>query len=158
MIMGRILMKNQRGFSLVEALIAILLLGVGMLATGLMQIGGIEGNANATGRTVGLSLAQSIMEDLRGRPLDDPLLSDVGGQGLDDGMATVGQQPNPSAADCSAGQITTSDGRNYTVFWNVAEDMPVTKTKTVRLFVYWSGPKFGQHRIVLTTVLGGFYL
>lgn len=158
MIMGHVLMKNQRGFSLVEALVAIVLLSVGMLATGLMQIGGIEGNANATGRTVGLSLAQSIMDDLRSLPLDDSLLNDAGGQGLDDGMATAGQQPDPSAADCSAGQITTSDGRRYTVFWNVEDDVPVDKAKTVRLFVYWTEPQFGQHRIVMTTVMGGFYL
>ena len=56
------------------------------------------------------------------------------------------------------GQITGSDGRTYTVFWNVANDVPVTGTKTVRLFVYWDDSKFGLNKVITTTVLGGFYL
>lgn len=151
---------NQRGFSLIEALIAMVLLSVGLLAAGLMQIGGIKANANAAGRTFGVGLAQSIMDDLRSRALDDALLVDTGnrGNGLDDGMATGGSNPVPANADQAPGQVTGSDGRTYSVFWNVADDVPVTGTKTVRLFVYWNDSKFGLNKVITTTVLGGFYL
>lgn len=151
---------HQRGFSLVEVLIAMVLLSVGLLATGLLQIGGIKANANAAGRTFGVGLAQSIMDDLRTRPLDDSLLVDTGNRGddLNDGKAGSGSAPAPSDADQSAGQITASDGRTYTVFWNVSDDAPVAGAKILRLFVYWQDPKFGFNKVVMTTVLGGFYL
>lgn len=152
--------RNQRGFSLLEALIAMVLLSVGLLAAGLMQIGGIKANANAAGRTFGVGLAQSIMDDLRSRSMDDALLVDTGnrGNGLDDGRAVAGSDPVPVDADQSPGQVTGSDGRTYTVFWNVADNVPVTGGKTVRLFVYWNDSKFGLNRVIMTTVLGGLYL
>jgi type IV pilus assembly protein PilV len=151
---------NQRGFSLIEALIAIVLLSVGLLAAGLLQIGGMKANASAAGRTSGIAVAQSILDDLRSRPLDDALLVDTGtsGSGLNDGMAIGGGDPTPGNADHSAGQITAADGRTYTVFWNVADGTPMSGTKTLRLFVYWNDQKFGLNKVVTTTVLGGYYL
>jgi type IV pilus assembly protein PilV len=161
--MTRIKIGNQRGFSLIEALVAMVLLSVGLLAAGLLQIGGIKANANAAGRTFGVGLAQSIMDDLRSRSVGDALLLDTGDRGndLDDGRAASGGNPVPADADQKmglTGQVTGSDGRTYTVFWNVANDVPVTGTKTVRLFVYWNDSKFGLNKVVATTVLGGFYL
>jgi type IV pilus assembly protein PilV len=152
--------SNQRGFSLIEALIAMVLLSIGLLAAGLLQIGGMKANANAAGRTSGVAVAQSIMDDLRSRTMDDPLLVDTGdnGNGLNDGMAAGGSDPMPGNADQSAGQITLADGRTYTVFWNIADGTPMTRTKTLRLFVYWNDPKFGLNRVIATTVLGGNYL
>jgi type IV pilus assembly protein PilV len=152
---------NQRGFSLVEALIAMVLLSVGLLAAGLLQIGGIKANSNAAGRTSGVSLAQSVMDDLRTLPLDDDLLDDTDGDGaagLNDGMAASGGNPTPANADRSRGQVTTSDGRTFTVFWNVAGGVPMTGTKTLRVFVYWNDSRFGLNKVVMTTVLGGYYL
>lgn len=153
--------KNQRGFSLVEALIALVLLSVGLLAAGLMQIGSMKANTNAAGRTFGVGLAQSVMDDLRSRPLGDALLVDTdadGAAGLDDGMATGGGNPIPANADQSMGQITASDGRNYTIFWNVADDEPVNGASTLKLYVYWNDQKFGLNKVIMTTVVGGFYL
>lgn len=173
--MTRFRTANQRGFSLLEALFAMAVLGIGFLGVGLMQIGGIKANTNATGRTLGVGLAQSVMDDLRSRPVnfvpgfeddssaDDPLDDEDGDGmlGLDDGMAAPGGNPNPLAADQSMGlngQVIASDGRNYTVFWNVADNEPVTGAKTLKLFVYWNDQRFGLNRVVMTTVLGGFYL
>jgi type IV pilus assembly protein PilV len=153
--------RNQRGFSLIEALIAMVLLSVGLLGAGLMQIGSMKANTNAAGRTFGVGLAQSVMDDLRSRPLDDALLQDDdidGVAGLDDGIASAGSDPVPANADESMGQITASDGRNYTVFWNVADGAPVNGAKTLRLFVYWNDQRFGLNKVIMTTVLGGFYL
>ena len=154
--------NNQEGFSLVEALVAMVLLSVGLLAAGLMQIGSMKANANAAGRTFAVGLAQSVLDDLRSLPVDDDLLDDGTGDvdgagGLDDGMA-AGGSPNPAEADQSMGQVTGSDGRNYTVFWNVAQDVPVDGVKTLKLFVYWNDSKFGLNKVIMTTVLGGLYL
>lgn len=155
--------SNQRGFSLIEALIAMMLLSVGLLGAGLLQISSMKANSNAAGRTFGVGLAQSVMDDLRSRPVDDDLLDDGEGEtdgaaGLDDGMAAAGGDPNPANADQSMGQITASDGRDYTIFWNVAVDTPLNGAKTLKLFVYWNDAKFGLNKVIMTTVLGGFYL
>lgn len=148
---------NQKGFSLVETLIAIVVLSVGLLAVSLLQIGAMKGNSNAIGRTMGVSLAQSYMDDLKSRSLDDSLLVDNGdnGDNLNDGQASGGSAPVPASADHSAGQITADDGRAYTVFWNVADDVPVNGSKTVRVFVYWNDQRFGLSRVIVTSVLGG---
>lgn len=152
---------NQAGFSLVEALIAMVLLTVGLLAAGLMQISSMKANSNAAGRTFAVGMAQSELDNLRSLPMDDDLLDDSNGDGvvgLDDGIASGGIDPNPAAADQSKGQVMGSDGRNYTVFWNVALDAPVDGAKTLKLFVYWTDPKFGLNKVIMTTVMGGFYL
>ena len=142
------------------------LLSIGLLGAGLMQIGSMKANTNAAGRTFGVGLAQSVMNDLRSRPLDyvlsatDPLDDEDGDgrAGLDDGMAVGGGNPIPANADQSMGQITASDGRDYTIFWNVADNMPMNGTKTLKLYVYWNDAKFGLNKVIMTTVLGGFYL
>jgi hypothetical protein len=92
--------------------------------------------------------------------MDDPLLKDGGdtGSGLNNGKAVAGGDPTPGNADQSAGQITTADGRTFTVFWNVNDGAPVTGTKTLRLFVYWNDLKFGLNKVVIMAVLGGYYL
>jgi hypothetical protein len=131
-----------------------------------MQIGGIKANSNAAGRTTGLSVAQSIMDDLHSLDLTDTRLNDTGnrGNGLDDGAAAPGGQPTPANADQLFDQLTpdgtnytAADGRTYTIFWNVAGGAPVTGTSTLRLFVYWNDQRFGLNRVIMTSVLGGLY-
>jgi type IV pilus modification protein PilV len=151
------IVMNQKGFSLVETLIAVVVLTVGLLAVSLLQIGAMKGNSNAIGRTMGVSIAQSYMDDLKSRSLDDPFLVDNGdnGDNLDDGQASGGAAPVPGSADHSAGQVKADDGGVYTVFWNVADDVPVNGSKTVRVFVYWNDQRFGLSRVIVTSVLGG---
>ena len=69
-------MKNQRGFSLIEAIVAMAILTVGLLAVGLMQISAMKGNTNALSRGDGVAVAQSVMDMLRSLPLDHNLLAD----------------------------------------------------------------------------------
>jgi len=147
---------NNKGFSLIEAMIAMVILSVGLMAVGLMQIGAMKANTNALGRTDGVAVAQSELDRLRSLPLDDADLQDGGGtndgiDGLDDGEDGSGTSP-----DIDLGTIIGPNGREYKVFWNVADN--VANTKTVRLFVYWTDPKFGLNRVISTTVLGGLYL
>lgn len=156
--MKSFLLPNQDGFSLLEVLIAVVVLTVGLLAIGLLQIGAMKANSNANWRTNAVGIAQSYMDDLRGRSLDDDLLVDNGdqGSGLDDGMSVAGSVPLPDNADQSAGTVTVN-GQDYTVFWNITDDSPFDGAKTVRLFVYWVDQKFGRSKVVMTTVLGGLY-
>ena len=157
-------LSNQKGFSLIEALIAMLILSVGLLAVAMLQVSAMKANTNALSRTDGVSVAQSVLDTLRTLPMSDARLSD--GDDTDDlytGMATSGTNFTPDNADHSGSELYGSDsitgptGQTYTIFWNVA-DNDDTNSKTVRLFVYWTDQKLGLDHTIVTTVLGGLYL
>ena len=165
--------QNQNGFSLIEAMIAMVILSVGLMSVGLMQIGAMKGNANAIGRSDGVAMAQSAMDLIRCLPLNSSLLSDPDPSivNLDDGKAIKNAMPNPPASshksndkDADGNQIFTSDpvigpnDKRYTIFWNIDDNTPTNGVKTIRLFVYWTDNKFGLNRFVTTSVLGGLYL
>jgi len=154
---------EQEGFSLVEAMVAMVILSIGLLAVGLMQIGGMKANTNALSRGDGVAIAQSTMDVLRCLPFDDTRLSDsnTAASNLDDGKANGSSAPDPSKAAHTGDEIYTSNplksgnGQVYDVFWNVDDDTPTTGAKTIRLFVYWTDNKFGRNHVTMTSVLGG---
>ncbi|MEA3464559.1 MAG: prepilin-type N-terminal cleavage/methylation domain-containing protein [Thermodesulfobacteriota bacterium] len=164
--MRKLSINNQQGFSLIEAMIAMVILSVGLMAVGLMQIGAMKGNTNALGRSDGVVMAQSVMDTLRCLPLGDDLLDDNGSD-LDAGKADGGVFDDTLADHTAvelmgANPVTGANGQNYTIFWNIADnDIDAdgdAETKNIRLFVYWNDQKFGLNRVVVTSVLGGLYL
>jgi len=63
--------NDERGFTLLEIIIAISILTIGLLAVATMQITAIRGNNFAYIRTEGSTLAQDKMEELIALPFDD---------------------------------------------------------------------------------------
>lgn len=57
--------KNQRGFSLIEILISVLVFGVGILGLGGLQIASLKGANNAHYRTVASVLAMDLADRMR---------------------------------------------------------------------------------------------
>jgi type IV pilus assembly protein PilV len=57
--------RSQRGFSLVEALIAFLIVAFGMLGISRMNIAAIDANAQVKARATALDLAEQKIEQLR---------------------------------------------------------------------------------------------
>lgn len=57
--------RLQRGLSLVEVFVALLVLSVGLIALAKLQVDLVRGSADARARTVALSLAEEKVEDLR---------------------------------------------------------------------------------------------
>ncbi len=70
-------LRDRRGFTLLEILIALLALSVGLLAAGAMQLFSIRGNFMSGNASAALTLASERMEDLLNRSSHDPLLADV---------------------------------------------------------------------------------
>ncbi len=66
---------NQRGFTLIEMLIAVFILSVGLLAMASLQTTAINSNSIANKLSVATSLAQAVMEDLLARNVADPILN-----------------------------------------------------------------------------------
>ena len=100
---------KEEGYTLIETLIAIAILAFGLMAVATMQITAIKTNAVASGISQGLTLGQAKVEELMNLPYS--ALSD--------------------------GSSSSTDGK-YTVLWNVAVNVPVISSKTIRVLVTWT--------------------
>jgi len=108
-------LKEEKGFSLLEVLVAISVLSIGILAVASMQIGAIQGNSFAGHVTEGTTWAQDKLEELMALPYEDPWLEAAG---------------NPPGLD-SAGNTHEEVNSPYTIRWNVTDNDPLPNTKLI---------------------------
>lgn len=157
---------NQQGFTLIEILIAVTVFAIGILAVASMQISSIKGNSSASGLTEAATLAEEKMEELMAIGYDDARLIDTDGDGtnqdadndgIDDGGDDFGLDDypqNPKGAPYldqdffTPSQIGPSQ---YNIYWNIAEDEPITNNKTIRVIVTWQGEGRAR-RVTLNSV------
>ena len=66
---------NQRGFSLIEVLVGLVVIAFGVLSVAGMQLVSIKGNHFSSGLTQATTLTQNKLEELKYLPYDDPKLS-----------------------------------------------------------------------------------
>jgi prepilin-type N-terminal cleavage/methylation domain-containing protein len=143
---------KEKGYTLVEVLVALGILGFGLLAVATMQVTSIKTNSRARDISQGLTLAQAKVEELMNLSYNNDLLKDTnddGGNitvqdtdqnGVDDddegspvdSIANFGLNQTGGSADQSQ-----TNGR-YNIFWNVAINQPRPKSKTVRVIVTWT--------------------
>ncbi len=67
--------RYERGFSLIEVMISLVVLAVGLLALAELQIFSIKGGSASNRVTQATTLAQNRIEELRTLPYDDSLLA-----------------------------------------------------------------------------------
>jgi prepilin-type N-terminal cleavage/methylation domain-containing protein len=110
-------MQNEKGLTLPEVLVAMVVLSLGLLALTKMQITAIQVNAASGRLTQGTAIAQDKVEQLMALPYDDANLDD--------------QTP--------VGEFTpyTETRLGYTITWQVDQDT-ATGVKTINLQVTWS--------------------
>ena len=149
--------KSENGFTLVEIMVAICVLGVGLLAIASMQVGAVNANAKASDVSEATALAEFQIETLMSLPYrfnlandnQNPVdLQDTNGDGTAGflnpfpGARPIFDQANlPGwiAANPPDHQRTLSSSkRDYTIFWNVATDAEIINTKTVQVTVCWN--------------------
>jgi type IV pilus assembly protein PilV len=97
---------SDNGFSLVEVMIAMVVLLVGMLGVMGMQYYSIGGNASSRELRVATSLSQEMIEQLRGTPYANLVT-----------VATGTDNPLDIDADDAPTVTATSGGVNYTRSW-----------------------------------------
>jgi type IV pilus assembly protein PilV len=117
---------KDKGFTLLEILIAISVLTVGLLAVASMQISAMRANSFAGGVTEGTTWAGDQLERLIAQPYDDADLNDTDGDG-DAGLDDTGDDAD-----------YTEDRGIYTVCWNVAIDAVTNNTKTITVIAIWT--------------------
>lgn len=136
--------SNEKGFSLIEILIAITVFAIGILAVNMMQVTAIKGNSFANDLTEATTLAQDRMEKLIGLSYIDPLNNDTNGNytaGLDDADATAADHNDPN----------NPVNGGYNIFWNIARNYPISNTKEMRVIVTWID-KGVQKRVSITSM------
>lgn len=135
------LLRNERGFTLIEVLIATTLLAVGILGVTKLQLSFMQSNTKASIVTTGSAQAQSVIEELLTVPFDDGRLTDDDGDGTDedadkDGVDDDGD--NFGLDHVGAAADETEVRGSYTFYWNIAEDHPTTGAKTINVIVQWT--------------------
>jgi prepilin-type N-terminal cleavage/methylation domain-containing protein len=140
--------RESEGFTLLEVLIAVVILAIGLLAIAQMQIISIRFNAQGRDMTEATTLAMDTLEHLKSLPFENADLtdSDAGNNGdLTDTVSIDHADPNnPVDPQGIAG------GR-YTRIWNVADG---ADTKSVVVVVTWlSGPNRIPRQVRCSTLI-----
>jgi type IV pilus assembly protein PilV len=130
--------KKQSGFTLIEVMIALIILAVGLLALATMQIVSIKANAFSSEMTYSTMLAQQQLETLRNLGFSDAYLTETTTTG-------VPHAPLPTVIDGRSG--------SYTVSWQVADT--TADMKTITLAVTWQSQRLGTatEQATVTTTL-----
>jgi prepilin-type N-terminal cleavage/methylation domain-containing protein len=124
--------RNKKGFSLIEILIAMCLLGIAMLGLATLQARGIRGNDLGNRTSQAIALAQDKLEELINDYATD--------EDRDEGVLVVG-------TESSIG----TDGI-FTRVSSIQTDTPVIDSHTIDVRVTWND-LIGQHRVTETGVI-----
>jgi prepilin-type N-terminal cleavage/methylation domain-containing protein len=127
--------KNEKGFTLLEIFIAIVLLTVGLLGTAALTTGVVRGNEASKNLTAATAVAQTCLEENRRV-----------------GYASAGAVPAGGSNNCLSGNATVAmNGVSFTR--NLSIDSSVTNLKTLTVTVTWSEGAAGSKSITLTTIV-----
>lgn len=141
---------NTDGFTLIEAIIAMVVLVIGIFSMYSMQVSALQGNNRANHITEASTWASDRIEDITNLAYDDLLDKDGDGTGQDadnDGVDNNGGDFGlPDATTATADFSETSPDNLYTIFWNVADNHPMENLKTLRIIVQYKA--WGQSRKV----------
>ena len=128
----------RKGFTLVEILVAVIILAIGILAVSQMTVMGMRVNTVVNRRMYARVVLARQFEWLQNLPDNDSLLAN-------DGKNDDIDELDSASADFVEVVIDTVARYRYLTLWNVVDDMPEPGLKTVRVHVVW-GPA-NQHHI-----------
>ncbi len=121
--------QNDTGFTLIEVLIAIVILSVGLLGMASLTVGIIKGNKTSNNFTMAATCAQDKLEDFQR----------LGYSGIPATDTTVTEDYNSMTGYGEFKRVTLT-----------TVDSPEANMKTVTVTVYWDSD---AHSLVLNTIL-----
>lgn len=139
-----LLKDNETGFSIMEVMIAIVVLVVGLLGVAAMQTKAMQCNMSAGRYTAGSALGEAWMEWLMNQPYDKVAALDVNNLGSVPREPTERQLPADTATliqefhdwglgTFSAAQLPNAIGRGCNTRWLITANSPVENTTTVEI-------------------------
>jgi len=140
---------NDKGFSLIEIMITMVILSIGLLAVAQMQINAVKGNSESMGMSEASILAHDHIETLAALDYNNVnFLNDVDGDGANGGglgspgpdniWGTLDDTDIGAAADYSTVFYSNMVDILYSISWNVSINFPIPNTKTIRTIVSWT--------------------
>jgi|GEM_PF-847922 len=129
------LIRNQKGFTLIELMIAMVILGIAFMGLATMQLACIRGNSGSNRLTKAIILAQDKMEELKGLVPYHPDLADTNPTN----NSNLRHSIDPHQSDHTQSLSDTADD-SFTRVWNVADDIPLPGRKVVVVIVTWGSP------------------
>lgn len=127
-------MTREDGFTLIEVLIAVVLVGIGLLAVAGLQTTAMRGNSFARETTVATQLAEEMVERIRVNALTTPELYD----GINTAGACGGV--NPALGDCQQWAAALAASGLPAVLGTVqvaVVDPTVPKASTIAVTLTW---------------------
>lgn len=106
---------NQKGFTLIEALVAIAIFSIGFLAVAAMQTGALSSTTSSRKMTEALEVASSHAELLQSLPFYPDFRTASGNAKFN----------NTPPALASGTHVDSDDTGNYTIQWEVTDDEPL---------------------------------
>ena len=165
---------DQRGFTLLEAIIAISLLAFGILTVCMMQTGALRTSTTAFNRSEANGIATALIECFQALPYNDRTLDGKQSSALP-ATASSGDKDDynyyvkgnsPKLDEMMKGLITHINDEGavmgigsrlrYTLKWAVQEEKQKVKDedksirKNIRVFLNWNSP-MGENRLEFTT-------
>ena len=122
--------RKDKGFTLIEVLIAISIFAVGLLAIAAMQTSAIQVNSSAAKITELNTWGIDKLEELMGLPYTDPWLDPAGNFPNLDTAGNTHQDPQTAGGVTVRWDITDGD---------TAANTPVTGNKLIEIFVTGKG-------------------
>jgi type IV pilus assembly protein PilV len=133
------LVEDRRGFSLVEVLIAIVVLSIALMGLATLQVRAMRSNDLANRTTQATNLAQNKLEELLFRVATGETFA--AGVTQDDG--------NPVAVPAD------NEGAIFTRSWEFIDDSPVPAAREIIVTVVWNDT-MGQHQVQVRGVTTAF--
>ena len=126
--------KQENGFSLLEVLIALVILAIGLLAVAQMQITAIKGNAFGSGMTSASSLAANTLERLMALPYNDAQLT-----------------ASPWQQDSITGVEGGVNNAGYVREYQVEDNTPRLGMKQITVRIVWTDSNGRPKNVIIAT-------
>ncbi|MBN1662470.1 MAG: prepilin-type N-terminal cleavage/methylation domain-containing protein [Deltaproteobacteria bacterium] len=121
---------NQKGFTLIEIMIAVFLIAVALIGVAGMTTMTIKGNAFSKMQTTATTIAKDRLE----------ILKNVGFGGIDDG----------TAPDCTASWTPCSESAAYEEFCDILNSTTAAKTIEMKVRFRW---QTNYHQVAFKTII-----
>ena len=128
--------KSEAGFTLLEVMLAMTILGVGVLTIGLAQLSAIKISSRSEHMSQAMYLAQEQMEAFMAMPQTSPFLD----------LAVVDANDPGGLIDIDA---TDNDATNYSRSWTVEPNVPNLGLTRITITVTWNTASRGPTQVQL---------